>query len=142
MIERGIASLHQSASGETLSRYHIEASIAAEHCLAPSLAETNWQKIVKAYELLEAVAPSPIHLLNRAVAMAEWQGAEAGLAILKDAAIPSWLSCSYHWYAVNADLQRRCGLYEQAQQSAAQALKSAPSEHIRQLLRVRLQANE
>ncbi|PWQ93111.1 RNA polymerase sigma factor [Leucothrix arctica] len=138
-IELGITSLHQSASGETLSRYHLEACIAAEHCLAPSLAVTNWQKIVKAYELLEAVAPSPIHILNRAVAMAEWQGAEAGLAIIKCADIPSWLARSYHWYAVNADLQRRCGLLEEAQQSADQAIRSAPSEHIRQLLRVRLQ---
>jgi len=141
LIEQGVAALHRSASGDTLSRYHVEASIAAEHCLASSLAATNWQKIVTAYELLEALAPSPIHILNRAVAMAEWQGAEAGLTILESADIPSWLARSYHWYAVNADLQRRCGLLEEAQQSAEQAIKAAPSDHIRQLLCKRLQLN-
>lgn len=137
-IEQGISSLHQSANGETLTRYHLEANIAAEHCLAPSLAATNWQKIVKSYELLEAVAPSPIHILNRAVAMAEWQGAEAGLEVIISADTPSWLARSYHWYAVNADLQRRCGLLEEAQQSAKKAIQLAPSDHIRKLLRSRL----
>ncbi len=50
--------------GETLSRYHAEAGIAAEHCLAPSYAETNWEQIVRLYDVLERIAPSPLNRLE------------------------------------------------------------------------------
>src|SRR5258708_2241135 len=42
LVQRGLDHLTRSARGGTLSRYHAEAGIAAEHCLAPSYAETNW----------------------------------------------------------------------------------------------------
>src|SRR5262249_38518313 len=80
LIQRGLDHLTRSARGETPSRYHAEAGIAAEHCLAPSYAETNWQQIVGLYEVLERIAPSPLNVLNRAIALAEWKGPEAGLA--------------------------------------------------------------
>lgn len=131
--------LQKSAYGEQLSRYHIEAGIAAEHCLAPSFEQTRWDKIVQSYELLERVNPSPIHMLNRAVAIAEWKGADEALAILESVDMPSWLVRSYHWFAVLADLQLRCGNMQSAKINREQAIELAPSKHIQQLLAKRLQ---
>ena len=87
-IEVGLAWLAKSAKGETFSRYHAEAGIAAEHCLAPSFEETRWERVVECYALLERTAPSALHRLNRAVAVAEWRGPEAGLAVLEELAPP------------------------------------------------------
>jgi predicted RNA polymerase sigma factor len=52
-IRVGLAWLARSADGDTFSRYHAEAGIAAEHCLAPSFELTRWDRIVASYELLE-----------------------------------------------------------------------------------------
>jgi RNA polymerase sigma-70 factor (ECF subfamily) len=137
-IFKGISFLERSAHGETLSRYHVEASIAVEHCLAPSFKQTRWGEIVSSYEVLERIAPSALHGLNRAIAVAEWQGPKAGLAVLQSLNIPSWLDRSYHWHAVHADLQYRCGEIDLARNIAEQAIKSAPTNDIKLLLRKRL----
>src|SRR5262249_41362982 len=57
-IQEGLSWLARSAEGVTFSRYHAEAGIAAEHCLAASFAATRWDRIVECYELLEKTAPS------------------------------------------------------------------------------------
>ena len=106
-MQRGAEWLQRSASGDELSRWHAEAGIAAAHCLASSFAQTPWQEIADLYALLEARAPSPLHTLNRAVAVAEAQGADAGLAVLAGLTPPSWLAGSYLWDSVLADLHRR-----------------------------------
>ena len=113
-IQVGLSWLARSAEGECFSRYHAEAGIAAEHCLAPSFAETRWDRIVECYALLERLAPSAIHTLNRAVAVAEWRGPVDGPRGARGAEPPSWLAGSYLWAAVLADLHRRCGHAELA----------------------------
>lgn len=70
------------------SAYLLQALIAAEHALAPSAAETAWDRIVLRYEELEALTGSPVVRLNRAVAVAEASGPEAGLAVLDGLALP------------------------------------------------------
>jgi RNA polymerase sigma-70 factor (ECF subfamily) len=130
--------LARAASGEVFSRFHAEAGIAAEHCFAPSFKQTRWKEIADFYSMLERVAPSPLHTLNRAVAVAEWQGPEAGLAVLQGLVPPAWLVGSYLWDAVLGDLHRRAGNLEIAQQHTERALGSAPTEAVRELLRRRL----
>lgn len=137
-IEIGMAWLERAASGEVLSRFHAEAGVAAEHCLAPSFAETRWKEIADLYAILERVAPSPLHTLNRAVAVAEWQGADTGLSVLQQLAPPSWLAGSYLWEAVLSDLHRRAGNLVVAVQHGDRALALAPTEPVRDLLRRRL----
>jgi RNA polymerase sigma-70 factor (ECF subfamily) len=139
-IRLGLQWLERSAKGEVFSRFHAEAGIAAEHCLAPSFAQTRWKEIAELYAMLEQIAPSPLHTLNRAVAIAEWQGPEAGLAVLDGLAPPAWLSGSYLWDAVLADLHRRAGHPELAGQHRERALGSAPTDAVRALLRRRLAA--
>ncbi|HEY8945942.1 MAG TPA: sigma-70 family RNA polymerase sigma factor [Polyangiaceae bacterium] len=138
LIQRGLNHLVSSARGATLSRYHAEAGIAAEHCLAPSYAETNWREIVRLYEVLEHIAPSPLNVLNRAIALAEWQGPEFGLAALESLQAPSWLLRYYLWDATLGELYRRCGQRDQARAHTERALLAAPTNPEKALLERRL----
>jgi RNA polymerase sigma-70 factor (ECF subfamily) len=137
-IEVGLEWLATSARGNHFSRYHAEAGIAAEHCLAPSFEATRWDRVAQCYSLLERVAPSPLHRLNRAVAVAEGQGAERGLAILDGFEPPVWLEKSYQWSAVLSDLNRRAGKLDLATRYRELALDAAPTSAIEALLRRRL----
>jgi RNA polymerase sigma-70 factor (ECF subfamily) len=130
--------LARSASGDVFSRYHAEAGIAAEHCFAASFAETRWNEIAALYEMLERSAPSPLHTLNRAVAVAEWQGATAALALLETMVPPAWLGRSYLWDAVLGDLHRRAGHFDAFQRHRVRALAAAPTDAVRELLQRRL----
>jgi len=136
-IARGLRWLAESARGETYTRYHAEAGIAAEHCLAATFAETRWDRVAAGYARLEAMAPSPLHRLNRALAVAQAEGPQAGLALV-DAAPPSWLEGSYMWHAVLADLHRRCGHPDVAARYRETAIASAPSTAVASLLARRL----
>jgi RNA polymerase sigma-70 factor (ECF subfamily) len=136
-IHVGLEWLAKSAHGDSFSRYHAEAGIAAEHCLAPSFQETRWDKVVECYALLERIAPSALHKLNRAVAVAEWKGPAAGLAVLSFEP-PTWLVGSYLWAAVLADLHRRSGNADTAKGYRDEALKSAPTPAVKKLLQRRL----
>jgi RNA polymerase sigma factor (sigma-70 family) len=137
-MARGLSWLARSATGDDFSRYHAEAGIAAEHCLAASFAETRWERIVECYELLDRLAPSALHTLNRALAIAECRGAPAGLALLTGFEPPSWLVGAYVWSAVLADLHRRCGNTEIADRYRQTAIELAPSPAVRAALQRRL----
>ena len=137
-IRLGVEWLARSAEGNVFSRFHAEAAIAAEHCLAPSYQQTRWEEIADLYAMLERMAPSPLHTLNRAVAVAELRGPEAGLAILDGLAPPSWLSGSYLWAAVLGDLHQRSGHLELARQHRQQALAAAPTDAVRELIQRRM----
>lgn len=130
--------LARSASGEAFSRYHAEAGIAAEHCFAASFKATRWNEIAELYALLERAAPSPLHTMNRAVAVAEGQGPEAALALLDSIEAPTWLERSYLWDAVLGDLHRRAGHLEEFRYHRDRALASAPTDAVRDLLTRRL----
>ena len=137
-IQTGLEWLAKSAQGDRFSRYHAEAGIAAEHCLAPSFAETRWERVVECYALLERIAPSALHRLNRAIALAEWQGPAVGLAVLTGFEPPNWLVGSYLWAAVLADLHSRGGNADTAKRYRDEALKSAPTPAVKKLLQRRL----
>jgi RNA polymerase sigma-70 factor (ECF subfamily) len=137
-ISAGMHYLAKSAHGDLISRYHIEAGIAAEHCISPSFKQTRWDKITASYALLHQISSSPLQQLNQAIAMAEWQGPTAGLAILESLNMPDCLQSSYYWYAVHADLYFRRGEHELASQYAKQAITLAPSDGIKNLLSQRL----
>jgi RNA polymerase sigma factor (sigma-70 family) len=136
-MQVGLDWLARSAQGDVFTRYHAEAGIAAEHCLAPSLQETRWDKVAEYYQLLERSAPSAIHRLNRAVAVAEWRGPAAALEVLNGFEPPAWLTESHLWPAVLADLHQRCGHTALAGQFRIRALELAPTSAVRRLLQRR-----
>jgi RNA polymerase sigma factor (sigma-70 family) len=137
-IQYGIYWLSRSIEGNRFSRYHAEAGVAAEHCLAPSFAETRWDRIVSCYELLEHLAPSSLHTLNRALALAEWHGPQQALLLLDTLQPPAALRASYQWSSVLSDLHRRAGHQQTASQYRVAALEAAPSPAIRRVLARRL----
>lgn len=139
-ICQGLEYLAQSASGGKFSRYHAEAGVLAEHCSARSYAETNWPEVVDLYQTLERLTPSPLHTLNRAIAVAEWKGAQAGLEILEAMTPPAWLGRYYLWDATMGELNRRIGRYERARHHLQRAQAAAPTESEQSRLRGRLEA--
>jgi RNA polymerase sigma-70 factor (ECF subfamily) len=86
--------------------YQLQAAIAACHATSPTYEATDWVEIAELYRLLEERAPSPVVSLNRAVAVAERDGPEAGLALVD--AIDG-LEHFHLWHAARADLLRRLG---------------------------------
>jgi RNA polymerase sigma factor (sigma-70 family) len=140
LIHIGVAYLQRAARGETFSRYHAEAAIAAEHCLAPTYRETRWDEIARLYQILDGIAPSPLNTLNRAIAIAESQGAQAGIAVLDTLDPPGWVLRYYLWDATLGELYRRHGDRDRATVHLMRALEAAPTHAEKALLRVRLAA--
>jgi RNA polymerase sigma-70 factor (ECF subfamily) len=134
LIRAGMGWLELSARGDRYSRYHAEAAIAAEHCLAPSFSETNWEKILRQYDLLLSSEPTAVLELNRAVAIAEAKGPAVALEILQSLSPPAHLSTSYLWFAVLADLNFRNGTPSLGSTYATLADRNAPSLAIKELL--------
>lgn len=140
LVAEGLRWLARSARGDALSRYHLEAEIAAEHSLAPSFSQTRWERLVTLYAQLDQVCPSPLHALNRALAIAEVDGPRAALVALDGQEPPAWLEVSHLWSAVLADLHRRAGDVTAAEAHRQRALASAPGESLRAVLARRLAA--
>jgi RNA polymerase sigma factor (sigma-70 family) len=107
LIERGLAQLARSATGDHMSRWHLEAGIACEHAIAPSVRETDWERIVMLYDLLVRQSPSPVVALNRALAVAERDGVAEGRRALMALAGDRKLSTYPFYWAARADLERR-----------------------------------
>ncbi len=133
LITQGLTWLDRSATGDRMSLYHLLAGIAAEHCLAPSFDETRWQEIAELYTMLERIEPSPLYTMNRAIAVAQWQGPQAGLDLLVALTPPRWLARYYLWDAVLADLYARCGNVAAALVCYQRALAGAPTDAERRL---------
>ena len=139
-IAEGLQCLARSARGTHFSRYHAEAAVAAAHCAAHSYAQTDWAEIVALYRMLERIEPSPLYVLNRAIALAEWQGPEAGLAVLHALKPPGWLARYYLWDATLGELERRAGGFAAATAHLKHALAQAPHPAERELIQRRLAA--
>lgn len=80
LIRKGVEYVGKSASGETVSSYHIEAAIAYEHCIAPRFEDTNWQKILTYYDWLMLAHPSDVAALNRLMVIFKLRGPDATLS--------------------------------------------------------------
>ncbi|MBG0822726.1 sigma-70 family RNA polymerase sigma factor [Planomonospora sp. ID91781] len=109
-IRRGLAALGRaSAAGRGLGPYGLQAAIAACHASAPSVAETDWERVVLLYEALGRVAPSPVVELNRAVAVAMADGPGRALAIVDELVASDRLSGSHLLPGVRGELLARLG---------------------------------
>ena len=118
--------------------YALQAAIAAEHCLAARAEETNWRQIVRLYDLLERLQPSPVVSLNRAVAVAMADEPRPALAIVDALAAAGDLENYHLLHATRADLLRRIGSSEEAAKSYRRALALATNESERRFLERRL----
>jgi RNA polymerase sigma-70 factor (ECF subfamily) len=110
--------------------YQIQAAINAVHTDAAAAADTDWRQIVRLYDRLLSLAPTPVVALNRAVAVAEVDGPAAGLALVDTLDLDT-----YHvLHAVRADLLRRLGRSSEAAEAYARAAALAPNSAERAFL--------
>jgi RNA polymerase sigma-70 factor (ECF subfamily) len=138
LIAEGFRWLERATTGELVTRYHAEAWIAAEHCRAADFEHTDWTAIVDAYDLLLKLAPSPLHQLNRAIAVSRRDGVEAGklaLAQIPPGPIPDTY---YLWHATLAEFAIASGDHPAARTSLLRARELAPTVAERELLDRRL----
>ncbi|HVD90821.1 MAG TPA: RNA polymerase sigma factor [Vicinamibacterales bacterium] len=117
-IAEGQAIVRRCLAWNRPGPYQVQAAINAVHSDARIAADTDWIQIVALYDQLMAMSPSPVVALNRAVAVAEVNGADAGLALL-DALD---LDDHYLFHAIRADLLRRVGRTEDAAMAYAAAI--------------------
>jgi predicted RNA polymerase sigma factor len=109
LLEEGIELIQETMSSSRLGAYQLQAAIAAVHAEAPTATDTDWPQILKLYDLLQALAPSPVVTLNRAVAVAMVDGPSAGLSQL-DALLGDRRLGEHHRLAsVRAHLQEMAG---------------------------------
>jgi len=118
--------------------FALQAAIAAQHCRAARPEDTDWQEIVRLYDLLEHLQPSPIVSLNRAVAVAMLDGPQPALALVDRLAAAGDLDGYHLLHAARADLLRRTGLKVEAAESYGRALALVTNESERRFLERRL----
>jgi len=118
--------------------FALQAAISAIHCRAARAEDTDWPQIVRIYDVLERLQPSPIVSLNRAVAVAMASGPGAALEIVDSLAAGSDLDNYHLLHAARADLLRRMGSAAEAVKSYRRALELATNESERRFLERRL----
>ena len=130
--------LIDTAFSTTAGPFALEAAIAAEHCKAARAEDTNWPRIVKLYDLLQQLLPSPVVALNRAVAVAMADGPRAGLTIINELAASGELDEYHLLHAARADMLRRLGSNAEAAENYELALNLASNDSERRFLERRL----
>src|SRR5215472_6369874 len=137
-IAEGVALLEKALSSRRFGPYTLQAAIAAVHAEAESAAATDWRQIVVLYNQLVRIQPSPVVHLNRAVAIAECDGPEAGLAHIDALLEHGELANYYLAHSARAELYRRLGRTPEARASYEKALALTQQEPERQFLQERI----
>jgi RNA polymerase sigma factor (sigma-70 family) len=132
-IRRGLAALDRAA-GTGLGPYGLQAAIAGCHAVAPSVAETDWERVVLLYEALGRVAPSPVVELNRAVAVAMCGSPELALSIVDELVASDRLAGSYLLPSVRGELLTRLGRRTEARAELELAARLCRNERERSVL--------
>jgi predicted RNA polymerase sigma factor len=135
LVSRGLAALDRAAQrGRALGPYALQASIAACHARARTVEETDWARIAALYAELNALSPSPVVELNRAVAVAMAEGPQAGLDIVDELTEEPTLK-NYHLLpGVRGDLLFKLGRYEEARIAFDRAAALATNNRERDLM--------
>jgi RNA polymerase sigma-70 factor, ECF subfamily len=137
-IEEGLELVDRAARGGDSGTYFLQASIAAEHSGAKSWDETDWDRIVALYDRLLPIAGSPVVALNRAVAVAQADGPDAGLDAL--VGLENELDGFHAFHASRGELYRQTGEDERAREDFERALALASNAAERRLIRDRLES--
>ena len=129
VIAEGVEILQGALARDRLGEYQAQAAVAALHADALRVEDTDWVQIVEWYDELVALTGSPVHRLNRAVAVGEADGGAAGLRALDglDGSLPRYAAVSAHLHERTGDLERAAALYREA---AAAATHVAERDHL------------
>lgn len=137
-IREGVELVESALRLGSPGSYQIQAAIAAVHAQAATPAETDWPQIAALYAELAMLNPSPIILLNRAVAIGMSQGPEKGLMLIDGLGVSGALNDYYLLHAARADLLRRLGRADAAKEAYRRALALTTNETERRFLERRL----
>lgn len=140
MIYLAYKHLDAAAEGDEFTEYHLQAAIAGCHAAASSYELTDWAEIVRLYDLLVALNPSPVVALNRAVAVAKWKGPEAGIRAIEEISRHPAMQHYYLLPATLGELWREMGDAKKAADFYRQALNHPCSEPERRFLSKRFEA--
>ncbi len=141
LIAEGVTILQAALARDRLGEYQAQAAIAALHADARSAAETDWAQIVEWYDELLQLTGSPVVRLNRAVAVGEADGPQAGLAALVDVSpdLPRYIAVTAHLRERAGELERAAELYAEASRAASSVAErdhlTRQAARVRQLLR-------
>src|SRR5579859_1748747 len=142
MMARGMLHLAQSAAGDEISEYHLQAGIAACHCAVKDYASTDWPQILSLYDRLIEFDDSPVVALNRAVALAEVNGPQAGIEAVNAIQNLQSLESYYLLHAVLGELESRLNHVQAAAGHFRKSLQLAEIKSEQAFLAKRLQACE
>ncbi|MEV2276528.1 DUF6596 domain-containing protein [Nocardiopsis sp. NPDC049922] len=138
-IRRGRAALAGAERcGRGLGAYGLQAAIAECHAVAPSVGETDWERIVVVYEALGRIAPSPVVDLNRAVAVSMARGPAAALAIVDALAADGSLARTHLLPTVRGELLTRLGRTDEARTELEHAVTLCGNDQERTVLEGKL----
>lgn len=140
LITQGMQFLLQSAAGGTVTAYHLEAAIAAEHCLAVSFQATNWAKIYDYYTALERLKPSSVIKLNLAIIAGKKDGPGAALTALHELEKNKTLQNYYPLYASLGEFYALTGQKERAVAYFTRAKELTKSAATRQVMDRKMKA--
>ncbi len=142
LIALGVQYLHDSSEGKNLSAYHLEAVIAAEHCMARSFDNTDWKSIYKQYELLYKLKPNPIIALNLAIIKSKLEGENASLVILDELARSDELANYYLLPATQGVFCMKLKYFDEAVLNFKKALQLTNSTMEIQFLKSKIESCE
>ena len=137
-ISEGLALVARAAGAGGAGSYYLQAAMAAEHCRATSWDETDWRMIVSLYDRLLPLTGSPVVALNRAVAVGQAFGPEAGLRAM--GGLDANLDGYHAFHASRGEMRRRAGDVGAARVDFDRALELASNAAERRLIESRLAA--
>jgi RNA polymerase sigma-70 factor (ECF subfamily) len=137
-IAEGISLAERALESHRFGAYTLQAAIAAVHAESSSAASTDWRQITLLYDRLLRIQPSPVVELNRAVAVAMYEGPEQGLRLIDDLLARDQLADYHLAHSARADLYRRLGRLPEARTSYEMALALVRQEPERRFLARRL----
>jgi len=136
-IDEGLSLVEQAMKG-TPGPFALQAALVAVHCRAARTEDTDWHEILRIYDLLEVVQPSPIVSLNRCVAVAMVEGPVAALKVIEPLVSDNELENFHLLHSTRADLLRRIGDSRGAADSYRRALSLVKNDSERRYLERRL----
>ena len=138
-IDEGLALVESALQLRNPGPYQIQAAIGALHAEAAQASQTDWAQIAALYAELAKLNPSPIILLNRAVAIGMSEGPQRGLMMIDSLGVSGALAEYYLLHAARADLLRKLNRVEAAAEAYRRALALTTNETERRFLERRLQ---
>ncbi|MEL5955226.1 DUF6596 domain-containing protein [Streptomyces sp. CLV115] len=127
LLDEGLGLVKSSLAGPALGPYQLQAAIAATHADAATAKETDWPQVHALYLILERIAPNPMVTLNRAIALAETKGPQAGLALLATLDGDQRMAGHHRLLSVRAHLLERTGDTAGAYEHYRRAAKATAS---------------